>query len=516
VIRGSQFAAIALVVFTLPAAPAHAMDEVAAYNYPDVLHRLGRRTVDVLANADRGEIVRVDPNPIDRSVRGKALPPNVGGYPIVGQSRALDPRLIEGFRKVLLDLKTYDISPPGIGVSKLCGPIQPGVAVRFWSKADKDHRSPTEILLCFRCGDLQVVAPKARPWSMSPGEGSLLRLAAAGLPEYTELAEMLASRGEASARTRLFDSLFPPEIQLDLQADDKNGGTVEARAARLRTRVSGPELFRLAARALALRDKDWDRTDDRTKIVVDAIKQLTADELRAGLQAIRGDQLALAGAGELMSYGAADRLKEEERIGWLPVVAEAALVQQGNAPRCTLVQSVAAAGARAVPLLAKVRRGEIVFANTSTPRSASDADPSPAACAMLALVRADRAKAAAELRVWRPADPRDAAVARIVRAQLGDGDAADPVLFRTKSTVVALATLDTYQMRPSAAAVEVLVEEAVGHGSHVVRERAAALFKMLSAVDLEPVIAPAERTKVARAWWQQHRVTWKPPTAPAR
>jgi hypothetical protein len=127
----------------------------------------------------------------------------------------------------------------------------------------------------------------------------------------------------------------------------------------------------------------------------------------------------------------------------------------------------------------------------------------------------DRAKAAGEARDWRPSDPLDAAVARVARAQLGDGDVADPALFKTKSTVLAIATLDAYRAHPSAAAVDVIIQEAVGHDYGDVRERAAKVFEALTGLAL--LASPEDqRVKLARTWWKEHRESWRPPAAPPR
>jgi hypothetical protein len=509
-------AALVVVAIAVPPLPARSESDLARRVDPRVRGWLGKKTVDAIAGAERGEIVRVDPKPIDRSGAGKAPPPNVGGYPIIGKARPLDHQLLEAFQKLLLDRRTHDIPPPGVGMGKLCGPIQPGVALRFWSKGDAGRRAPLEILLCFYCGDLLVVGPKSSPQSMSPGSNALLRLAAAGLPDFSELDEMLAKTTQDEARERLFDSMFPADIQLTMQGSVANSDRdYDVLATQLRARFTGLELVRLSARAFGLWDAHWYAGDRRTEIVARAVKQLPAADLLAGLQAIRGDQVALAGAGALFRLGVGEQLKPEQRAEWLPTLAEAALVQEGNVPRCGLMLSLAVSGARAIPLLLKVRRGEIIFPRATGPAWSFNEEPSAAACALLALVRVDRAKAAGEARDWRPSDPLDAAVARVARAQLGDGDVADPALFKTKSTVLPLATLDAYRAHPSAAAVDVIIHEAVGHDYGAVRERAAKVFEALTGLAL--LASPEDqRVKLGQTWWKDHRESWRPPTTPPR
>jgi hypothetical protein len=508
--RLPHLAALALAV--LAAAPVHAEVQAASEVDPRVRWWLGKRTVEVIATADRGEIVRVAPEPIDP--KAATRPPNVGGYAIVGETRALDARLLAGFREVLLDRGTHDIPPPGVGQTKLCGPIKPGVALRFWAKSDRKRHAPVEVLLCFACHDLLVVGPRASPQSFTPGTYALLRLAAIGLPQYTELEQMLASGAQNEARERLFESLFPADIQLAMRNErwDREATNTEA-AARLRARFAAPELVRLAARALALRDR-WDASPKSTQVVVEAVKALSSAELLAALRALRGDQLALAGATELLYRGARDRLKPEERLEFAPALAEAALVQSASAPRCSILQAVARAGPAAVPLLIKVRRNELTLP-PSGPAPAFDKDPTPSACAMLALARADKAKASEELRAWQPRDLVDAAIARIVRAQLGDGDVADPALFAANSTVVALAALDVYSARPTAAAVDVIVHSAIGHDHQLVRERGEEVFTVLTGFVVTGM-ARDDRAKVARTWWKEHRSGWRPPAGTAR
>ena len=172
-------------------AAAVAKDSRAASVTPELRQWLGKRTVDVIATADRGEIVRVAPEPIQGAARRKASPPNVGGYPIVGKAHLLDADLLEQFRSALLDPATHAIE---YGVIKLCGPIEPGVALRLWSRADTKRRAPIEILFCFACDDLMVVGPDAYPQSITPGALRLLRLSAAGLPEFTELRGILSRK----------------------------------------------------------------------------------------------------------------------------------------------------------------------------------------------------------------------------------------------------------------------------------------------------------------------------------
>jgi hypothetical protein len=484
---------------------------------PEVRQWLGARTVKVLVAADRAEIVRVDPAQIARPAGAKS-PPNVGGYPMVGQPRALSSALLEDFRDVLLDRTTHDIPPPNVYSGKLCGPIKPGVALRFWAKADTARRAPLEILLCFFCDDLLVVGQSGYAQSMTPGALALLRLSAAALPDVAELEEMLARGSQESARERLFDSLFPADIQLAMRGDSMGGEKewqTDASAVQLRARFPPPELVRLIARALALKDGNSFLLDRRTQVVVGAVRGLTDAQLLAGLQAIRGDQLALAGASELFRHGLGDRLPPEVRAEWLPLLTEAALVQEGNAPRCSLALSLGSYGAKGVTLLLKLRRAEIVFPRTTAAAWTHRDDPSPSACALLALVRADPTKAADELRNWHPGEPLDIAVARIVGAALGEGDVADAGLFKTESTMVALATLEVYRTHPTVAGVDVLVGEAIGHRYGLVRERAAKVFTALTGFDLGAT-PEDDRPSQAQTWWKAHRDTWRPPAAKPR
>jgi hypothetical protein len=351
---------------------------------------------------------------------------------------------------------------------------------------------------------------------MSPGAADLLRLAAAGLPDFTELAQMLATRTQKSAREELFEALLPADVQIALRSDALVKGAYADPGALLHARFPGRELVGLAARAFAVLDRSWDRSDKRTEMLVEAVKKLAPADKLAGLEAIRGDQVALAGAAELFYRGAFKDLKPEQRHGWGPAVVEAALIQQANVDRCSLVQAVTTAGAKSVPLLLRVRRDEIAFPRRTQPNFwRLDRDPSPAACAMLALLEADKAKAAEELRAWRPSGPLDTAVARVARARLGDGDVADPALFKLESIVVAVAALDAYRARPSAGAIDVIVQEGVGHQFGPVRDKAAKVFAALTGVVLE---APAadDRAKAAQTWWQEHRAAWRPPAGAAR
>jgi hypothetical protein len=152
---------------------------------PELRGWLGKRVVSVLVNADRGEIVRVDPILLGREAR--ASRPNVGGYPIVGKARRLDARLRDMFRTTFLDRATYDLPEPGTGMIKLCGAFAPAVAVRLWAKADAERRAPLEILLCFGCEDLMVVEPRPSPTSITPGSSRLWRMTVAGIPGFAHL-----------------------------------------------------------------------------------------------------------------------------------------------------------------------------------------------------------------------------------------------------------------------------------------------------------------------------------------
>ena len=173
--RRACLTAITFIALALgPTAPRADRDRTVAVD-PQVRDWLGTKTVDALVRAGRGQIMRVDPAPLDPPARGKASPANVGGYRILGKVHALD-----------------DIQDGG--AIKLCGPIQPGVALRFWPAGDTSRKAPVEILFCFMCDDLLVVGPKPWPQSIAPGALKLLRLSISGLPEFEELRAIMRKK----------------------------------------------------------------------------------------------------------------------------------------------------------------------------------------------------------------------------------------------------------------------------------------------------------------------------------
>ncbi len=154
---------------------------------PGVRRWLGKRAADAISHAVRGEIMRVDPEPLAPTARGALLPPNVGGQPIIGEVHVLDAKLLDGFRRALLDPETHAIPRPGQKVGKNTCSFEPGVALRLWPAGNTGRARPLEILLCFVCNDLLVLGPGGRPRSMSPGAARLLELSIAGLPEFEAL-----------------------------------------------------------------------------------------------------------------------------------------------------------------------------------------------------------------------------------------------------------------------------------------------------------------------------------------
>jgi hypothetical protein len=376
---------------------------------------LGDKVADVVVHAERAEISRLDD---ERP-----------GYPPIGKARPLDVLLFKAFRAAILDsdIYTYRDLPPGLGTGKGCGAFRPGVAVRFWAEA-KGRSAYVDALLCFHCSDIAFVAGSGGAQArldMASGEQRLLRLASAALPEDVQLARLLSERGDYRTREALFVSMFPPRAQAALaEVDQGFGASVSDEAARLASSLSGPELVAAAARAFGARQLEWITSDKSHDIVVQAVERVSSADVRAGLKAIASDQVALAGAAELLvARGAFERsLAEPERQRWLPILAEAAVVQMPHARLCSLMTSLRnlpANGGR--PLLMRIAKGQLSAAPKRWSRTRIE-QPSARGCALVSLAHVDPSFARDEARAWAPADPLDQAAVRIVTGEASAQD----------------------------------------------------------------------------------------------
>jgi hypothetical protein len=478
--------------------------------------RLGARAVDVIDGAERIEIARVEARRLEAPGAADA-PANVGGFPLVGEFEGLGADFLEGFQRVLLDRKTYELPPPRSAITPLCGGFQPGVALRFWPKG---RGRPALVFLSFQCSELatwsgSAAAPGARVL-FQPGRLELLRLVGAALPERTELATMLAAEQGDRARELAFESMFTPDVlvafdHVSLTRDD---GAVAA-AAELRRHASGKALFVLAARALGVKGNDMHGSDGPTAALYAAVRALGPAEVAAGLEAIRGDQVALAGATELLALsGVAAAIPEAVRVAWVPSLLEAFLAQNASW-HCPLIRKAAnRAGRSLVPLLVRVLRGQAALASWPT-QVFRPPEPSDAGCALMALAATDEDAARVGLATWRPASPLDALAARAARARLGDDGALDGTLLATRSPTIRAMTLDAIVAHPSRRALDVLAENLdAGTGAGADGERA---FRALTGARIPKRDGEAQEAAALRSWWEAHREGWRPlPRAVAR
>jgi hypothetical protein len=471
--------------------------------------RLGGRAVDVIDAAERVEIARVEPQRLAAPGAADA-PANAGGFPLVGEFEGLGADFLEGFQRVLLDRKTYEFPPPRSAIIPLCGGFQPGVALRFWPKG---KGRPALVLLCFHCWELATVSgsaagPGARVL-FQPGRLELLRLAGAALPELRELATMLAAEQGDRARELAFEAMFPPDVlaAFDHVALDPNDGAVAAAAA-LRRHASGKALFVLAARALGVKGNDMHSGDRPTAALYAAVRALGPAEVAAGLEAIRGDQVALAGATELLANsGVVAALPEAVRIAWVPSLLEAFLAQNASW-HCPLIRRAANRAGRAlVPLLVRVLRGQAALAAWPS-RAFRPPEPSDAGCALMALAAADEDAARVGLATWRPASPLDTLAARAARARLGDDGALDGTLLATRSPTILAVTLDAIVAHPSRRVLDVLAGNLdAGSGAGADGER---VFRALTGARIRNGDGADEAAAALRAWWTAHRDGWRP------
>jgi hypothetical protein len=471
-------------------------------NDPALRRWLGARTVDVIGDAERAEIVQVDDTPIADG------PTTIGGYPTRGDFRPVDRDLLEGFRAQLLDPRTY-----GGTIGKLCGGFHPGVALRFWPKGTKRGAKPADILICFHCDELASVPTRASERlttvDVGPGRLALLRLAAAALPGVESLASTFAREQNENAHRLLFDSMLPPDVLVALDVASRSwaaGREVEA-ANLLRRRYSGAALFVVAARALAAKGRYGDG-DVRTAAIYAATRTLTGPDIAAGLDALRGDQVALAGAGELLLAGGLTKNSDAD-VAWAPVLAEAMFVRKDWG--CHMLREMTKRGGRALtPLLVRLRRGQVPIASRWAPRSPYE--PSMEGCATMVLAEVDPATARAELDAWRPARPIDVLAARAARLRIGDAPALDAELFTSRQSLIVDLALDGVRAHPSREALDLLVANALEPSS--TGQEAQSVFLTVTGATLSlPTDADAnQRVLALRAWWSKHRTTWQPPS----
>jgi len=185
---------------------------------PDVETFFGRDVAALVSRADRVEIVR-----LRRDADAHAY--------VVERTRRLSAPLAKGLRAAVLAPDTYTFPPPGTASIKLCGAFEPAVALRF-SRAD---RSPVlDMLLCFRCGELGVVAtskvsPPLRAGDqydaslvnrvdMSRGELDLLKLVVRSLPSDADLRDLLDERGGPHSDRTIPRGAAEPRVAADRAA----------------------------------------------------------------------------------------------------------------------------------------------------------------------------------------------------------------------------------------------------------------------------------------------------------
>jgi hypothetical protein len=227
---------------------------------------------------------------------------------------------------------------------------------------------------------------------------------------------------------------------------------------------------------------------------------------------MRGDQLALSGASQLLDGALRDRLPAEVRAAWAPALTEAALAQHPGAPACHLMSNLARRSKKAaVPLLLGALRGQIAIAAKASAVGLDEL--SPAACAIAALTAADPAVARTELARWQPTAPADRLVAGTARTRLGDAGALDATLFDSHSVTVQLLALDAIEAAPTRSAMDLLVERAVGHRYVAVADRAQAIFAEMTGAPTTELggLDQDQRGEWMKRWWSQHRDEWRPP-----
>jgi hypothetical protein len=477
---------------------------------PEMRLWLGARAADAIDGAERVEIARVGPRRLD-APPAKAAAPNVGGFPLVGAFQPLGAEFLEGFRHALLERKSYAFPAPGSGSTPLCGGFQPGVALRFWPKG---KGRPVEVLLCFNCSELATVAGAgAGPLTtvlFEPGRLELLRLVGAALPDVSELSTMLAAEQADRARELMFDSMFPPDVLLAFErVSSSRGDGIEAAVAQLRRHATGKALFVLASRALGVKGNDLHSLDDATKTLYAAVRSLAPADAIAGLEAIRGDQAALAGAAELLARsGVARELPEPTRVVWVPILLEAFLARNANG-QCALIWMAAnRVGKPLVPLLVRILRGQVALASWTSRRYRPE-EPSNAACALMALAATDEDAAHVGLATWRPATPIDALAARAARVRLGDEGVLDGGLFTARSRTIFAVTLDGIVAHPSRRGMDVLVESGLS-GALDVGVPVTSVFEALTGAKLAKQVRYEDGVAELRAWWAAHREAWGP------
>ena len=470
---------------------------------------LGARAVEGIDAAERVEIARVEPGHLDSA---KDAPPNVAGFPLIGAFQPLGGELPgAGFRRTLLGRKTYEFAPPGAVSEPACGGFQPGVALRF---GPKGKGRPVEVLVCFNCSELAIVSGAA-PFTMvsfEPGRLDILRLVAAAVPDLPNLATMLAAEQADLARELMFASMFRPDVLVAF--DHVASGRPDATAAaviQLRRHVSGKALFVLASRALGVKGNDLHRLDGATKALYAAVRPLTSAETIAGLEAIRGDQVALAGAAELLAKsGVARELPEPTRVvlgapapGGVPGPERERAVRgdsDGRQPR----RQAARAAARPHP--ARAGRRRLVDVPVLPPRRAVGRR-----------VRAHgprrhrRGRGARRARDLEAGDAaRYARRARGARAARRGEDALDGTLLATESPTVAAVTLDGIVAHPSRRSLDVLAENGLDATTGV-RGDGERVFEALTGAKVSnPEDGYRARAAELRAWWASHRDAWQP------
>jgi hypothetical protein len=146
--------------------------------------RLGDQTIAILKGATKVEVFRVDGRDFaDPAKEKEGQDRRIGGYAATATGPEQGGQFASRASALLLDAGNFELD-----LAKGCK-FDPGVALRFWKEKES-----AEIVFCFRCDELKVVAPDPseqgvkNPYAdFGPGRAAFVKLAKEAFPDDKEI-----------------------------------------------------------------------------------------------------------------------------------------------------------------------------------------------------------------------------------------------------------------------------------------------------------------------------------------
>jgi hypothetical protein len=459
--------------------------------------------------------------------------------PLVEETKHPDPNVFDGHRilnrgPVLRGTEAAEVSALLLSDQLYqfrfrtgCG-FSPGLALRFRPSVPGD-KAGVDVLICLGCNEISIVKGEADALlgggallESGPGRGALLALAHRLFPDEVLWVQAAAQDARSAAvRARTEVELLPALRFAIQQAHLPEDLTELDTTALLRRRPlhvdARPEdVVRSVLRVFGVEAEDrtapWG--SPKQALLLDALTAVEPPRLLRALSGLRGDRLALLGAGVLLFRAdLADRLPA---TGWddVPALLARTLIEEGL-------------GAEAVPglrrwadapatrdLLRSVGRAEIaerLDEKAWRMPGQFDLDPvtsvRPLALVLLALL--DDEQARGEVEAYAPATDNDRRCLDLAWALLGRPDRLSARMFQA-SQLEALGAVEAIRRQRGMFGMRMLVEDGLHARDRTVQNTAAAVFAELVRDEWRApeLTADWEQRRGAieamELWWKQH------------